>query len=262
MREKTHVVKIGDLEVGGPRFIVMAGPCSVESEEQLLETATGVKLAGAHMLRGGLFKMRTSPHDFQGLGPNAFSIVKKVKEELGLKVVSEITDPRQISDLDSVVDVFQVGSRNMYNYSLLKELGQTQKPVLLKRGFSALIKEWLLAAEYVLKEGNPNVILCERGIRTFESTTRNTLDLNSVVYIKKHSSLPILVDPSHAIGMRELVPPLALAAAAAGADGLLIEVHRHPEAALSDGFQALNIPEFEQLMQNISAVLKISNRHL
>ena len=212
------------------------------------------------MLRGGLFKMRTRPESFQGLGSEAFSIAKQVKQEVQLPFVSEITDPRQMSDMYDVVDMFQVGSRNMHNYSLLKELGQQNKPVLLKRSFSGRIEEWLMSAEYILKEGNPNVILCERGIRTFETATRNTFDLNAVAYLKQNTHLPVIADPSHGTGQRPLVRPMALAAAAAGADGIIVEVHPRPDQAKSDGFQALNTNDFEDLMKRLSLVLQAVDR--
>jgi 3-deoxy-7-phosphoheptulonate synthase len=255
-------VNLANLSIGDGSFSVIAGPCSIESEEQFQETAQFVQKHGACLLRGGMFKLRTSPESFQGLEEEAFEIVKGVKKQVGLPFVSEVTDPRQIGDMDDVVDAFQVGSRNMHNYSLLKELGNTNKPILLKRGFAGLIKEWLLSAEYVRKHGNPNVILCERGIRTFEDTTRNTLDLNAVAYIKANTDFPIIVDPSHGTGVRELVTPMALAAAAAGADGIMVEVHPQPEKALSDGFQALNFEDFENLTLKLNNLLSAMDRKL
>jgi 3-deoxy-7-phosphoheptulonate synthase len=236
-------------------FLLMAGPCSVESEAQLFEVSEKVSKSGAHLIRGGLHKMRTDPNSFQGHGEKAYGYVEAMKEKLGLPFITEVTDPRQIEKLEGFVDAFQVGSRNMYNYALLKELGNTQKPILLKRGFSGMVKEWLLAAEYVRKYGNPNVLLCERGIRTFEGSTRNTLDLNSVAYVKKNSDLPVIVDPSHGTGASELVEPLALAGAAAGADGLIIEVHPNPKEALSDGYQALTPKQFDSLAQKLKKLL-------
>ncbi|NCN42150.1 3-deoxy-7-phosphoheptulonate synthase [bacterium] len=253
-------MRIGQLEVGGPQFTVIAGPCSVESREQFFQTSSFVKSKGAQALRGGLFKLRTDPSTFQGLGVNAYQLAKEVKSELGLPFISEITDPRQMSDLDDVVDAYQVGSRNMHNYSLLKELGMSNKPVLLKRGLAALFKEWILAAEHIVKSGNDQIILCERGIRTFETSTRNTLDLNSVALAKQETHFPVLADPSHGTGMASLVTPMALASAAAGADGLLIEVHPDPSKALSDGFQSLNFEQFENLMNRLNLVLPALDR--
>lgn len=246
--------------MGGPQFTVIAGPCSVESREQFFQTSSFVKSKGAQALRGGLFKLRTDPSTFQGLGVNAYQLAKEVKSELGLPFISEITDPRQMSDLDDVVDAYQVGSRNMHNYSLLKELGMSNKPVLLKRGLAALFKEWILAAEHIVKSGNDQIILCERGIRTFETSTRNTLDLNSVALAKQETHFPVLADPSHGTGMASLVTPMALASAAAGADGLLIEVHPDPSKALSDGFQSLNFEQFENLMNRLNLVLPALDR--
>lgn len=256
----TRPVKILNQVVGGEKFVVIAGPCSIESREQFMTAARGVQDAGATLLRGGIYKMRTDPKSFQGLGREAFEIIKEIRKETGMGLVSEVTDPRQISDLMDVVDAFQVGSRNMHNYYLLKELGQVGKPILLKRGFSGLIKEWILAAEYVVSAGNPNVILCERGIRTFETTTRNTLDLNAVAYVKAHTGFPVLVDPSHGTGLRELIAPMSWAAAAAGADGLLIEVHPEPKEAKSDGFQALSLNDFDILMVRLKRILAAMDR--
>jgi 3-deoxy-7-phosphoheptulonate synthase len=258
----TKPVRIGNLTVGGPDFVVVAGPCSIESMEQFSETAEFVTQHGAVMLRGGMFKLRTNPSSFQGMGRDAFDIVREVKARLGVPFVSEVTDPRQISDFANLVDVFQVGSRNMHNYALLKELGTVDKPVLLKRGFSGLISEWLYSAEYVVKHGNPNVILCERGIRTFETATRNTFDLNAVAFAKQHSHFPVLADPSHATGATELVTPMALASAAAGADGIIVEVHPRPSEALSDGFQALTLPMFEDLMIRLEKILNALDKKL
>lgn len=258
----TNQVQIGAVKIGGPQFVVIAGPCSIEGEAQFRETATAVKKAGAAILRGGIWKLRTSSKTFQGLGSSSFEFIRGICKELNMSLVSEVTDPRQISDLHDVVDMFQVGSRNMHNYALLKELGSLKKPVLLKRGFAALIDEWIKAAEYVTAGGNENVILCERGIRTFETATRNTLDLNAVVYAKAKTNLPVIVDPSHAVGIRELVTPLALASAAAGADGIIVEVHPRPEEALSDGFQALTFEDFDKMMFKLEKVLKAVDRPL
>ena len=249
------LVDIGNIQIGGPKFTVIAGPCSIESEAQFKTTAQAVKASGAGVLRGGIWKMRTSQKAFQGLGADAFEFIKKVKAEVGLPLISEITDIRQIEEVADVVDGFQIGARNMHNYSLLTELGKQQKPVLLKRSFSAFIDEWIKAADYITAGGNNNVILCERGIRTFETATRNTLDLNAVVYAKKHSGLPVIVDPSHAVGISDLVPQLCYAAAAAGADGIMVEVHPNPAEALSDGPQALTIEGFDKTMKQLEKVL-------
>lgn len=247
---------------GANRFSVIAGPCSIESREHLLETAQGVKAAGATVLRGGIFKMRTSRDSFQGLGDSAFGFVQEIKKEVGLPLVSEITDPRQLSDMVDSVEMFQVGSRNMYNYELLKELGSLQKPVLLKRAFAATVEEWIKAADYIVKGGNENVILCERGIRTFEPTTRNTLDLNSVAYLKAHSPFPVIVDPSHGTGRPELIMPMALAAIGAGADGLIIEVHPRPKEALSDAFQAIDFAHFAEIVHQVGKVVHALGREM
>lgn len=256
------VVQVGNIQIGGPQFTVIAGPCSIESENQFMTTALSVKSSGASLLRGGIWKMRTSAKAFQGLGPEAYDLIKKVKAASGLGLVSEITDFRQIDEIADIVDGYQIGARNMHNYALLKELGRQQKPVLLKRGFSAYIDEWIKAADYVLAGGNQNVILCERGIRTFETATRNTLDLNAVVYAKKHTQLPVIVDPSHAVGISELVPQLCYASAAAGADGLIIETHPDPSKALSDGQQALTLETFEKTMKQLEKVLAAFDRKL
>ncbi len=258
----TKPVQVGSVTIGGPEFTVIAGPCSIESKSQFLETATAVKNLGAVLLRGGVWKLRTSAKSFQGLGPEAFGFIKEVLDLTQMKLVSEVTDPRQIEVVDDYVEMYQVGSRNMHNYALLKELGQTNKPILLKRGFSAFVDEWIKAAEYITLGGNDKVILCERGIRTFETTTRNTLDLNSVIYAKARTHFPVIVDPSHAIGVREFVKPLALAAAAAGADGIIVEVHPRPSEALSDGMQALTISDFQEMMSQISKVLTALDRPL
>ena len=261
-QHKTRPVKVGDVWIGGPNFAVIAGPCSIESEQQLSQTALSVKKSGASILRGGIWKMRTSKSSFQGLGQEAYAMIKKVKAETSLPLVSEITDIRQIEEIHHLVDAYQVGARNMHNYSLLKELGRQPKPVLLKRNFSAYIDEWFKSADYILQGGNDQVILCERGIRTFETATRNTLDLNAVVYAKKHSQLPVIVDPSHAVGIAELVPQLCYASAAAGADGLIIEVHPKPSEALSDGPQALTFESFEKTMKQLEKVLLAFDRGL
>jgi 3-deoxy-7-phosphoheptulonate synthase len=261
MKSNTAPVNVGAIRIGSKDFVVMAGPCSIESLDQFSQTAKFVKENGASILRGGMFKLRTNPGSFQGMEHAAFSIAREVKARTGMPFISEITDPRQIGDLMDLVDVFQVGSRNMHNYSL-KELGAVKKPVLLKRGFSGLVSEWLLSAEYIVKHGNPNVILCERGIRTFETSTRNTFDVNAIAFVKRNSHFPVIADPSHGTGVRELVTPVALAAAAAGADGMIVEVHPDPAVALSDGFQALTFPMFANLMQQLERILGALDRSL
>ena len=249
--ERTRV-RVNGVELGlGQELVVMAGPCAVESREQLMETARCVKREGARVLRGGAFKPRTSPYSFQGLGLPALEILHLAHDEYGLPVISEIVDPTDVPAFDEHVDIIQVGARNMANFVLLKAVGQSKRPVLLKRGLSATIEEWLLAAEYILSAGNPNVILCERGIRTFETATRNTLDLSAVPVLRSRTHLPIIVDPSHGTGHRALVAPMALAGAAVGADGLIIEVHPDPANALSDGDQSLSFDEFGALMDEL-----------
>lgn len=247
------VIAVGNVKVGED-FVVIAGPCSVESEEQTLETARKVKEAGANMLRGGAFKPRTSPYDFQGLGLKGLKILEKAKKETGLPVVTEVTDPRDVSWVCEYADVLQIGTRNMQNFSLLKEVGKIDKPVLLKRGIYSTLKEWLNCAEYILAGGNPKVILCERGIRTFETYTRNTLDLSIVPSVKEVSHLPIIVDPSHGTGRLSVIEPMSLAAMAAGADGIIIEVHCNPCEALSDKDQAMPPDMFAGLMKKLQAL--------
>lgn len=259
---QTRPVNVNGITIGGPEFTVIAGPCSIESKSQFLETANGVKAAGASLLRGGIWKLRTSANSFQGLGPNSFNFIPEVLSQTNMGLVAEITDPRQIEEVSPFVDMFQVGSRNMHNYALLKELGATNKPVLLKRGFASLVDEWIKAAEYITRGGNDQVILCERGIRTFETSTRNTLDLNAVAFAKKNTHFPVIVDPSHAVGIAALVPDLAIASAAVGCDGLIVEVHPRPSEALSDGMQALTIPEFALMMNKIEKVLAALDRTL
>lgn len=256
------MVSIASVPVGGERFVVIAGPCAVESRGQLRAAAEAVFRSGAHCLRGGAYKPRTSPYSFQGHGEEALRALREVSDELGLPVVSEVLDPRQVEAMDPFVDAFQVGARNMQNFSLLQALGASGKPVLLKRGLSATIEEFLLAAEYILAAGNEAVILCERGIRTFEKATRNTLDLGAVALLKRLTHLPVVVDPSHATGIRELVAPMARAAVAAGADGLLVEVHPRPEEALSDGEQSLCPREFASLMEGLLPFVHAAGRVL
>lgn len=258
----SRTVKVGNITIGGPAFTVIAGPCSIESYDQFQETANAVKGNGASLLRGGIWKMRTSAKSFQGLGAESFSFIKEVLAKTGMHLVSEISDIRQVEQVQDFVTMYQVGSRNMHNYELLKELGRQKKPVLLKRGFASLIEEWVKAAEYVTAGGNPNVILCERGIRTFETATRNTLDLNAVVWAKHNTDLPVIVDPSHAVGIRNLVADLAIASAAAGADGVIVEVHPRPKEALSDGQQALTVDDFSTMMRKMERVLTALDRPL
>lgn len=255
-------VQIGKVTFGGPAFAVIAGPCSIETEEQFLNTATAVKASGASVLRGGIWKMRTSPNSFQGLGTSALSYVKSVKEKTGMPLISEVVDPRHIESVYEMVDAFQVGARNMHNYELLKELGKQKKPVMLKRNFSAYVDEWFKASDYITQGGNDQIILCERGIRTFETATRNTLDLNSVAYAKKYSPFPVIVDPSHAIGISDLVPQICYASAAVGADGLIVEVHPEPDEALSDAEQALDFNQFDKMMKQLERVLAAFDRPL
>jgi len=244
------VVTVDNVRIGID-FALSAGPCGVESEKQTIITAQKVKEAGANMLRGGAFKPRTSPYDFQGLGLEGLKILEKAKKETGLPIVSEVIDPRDVSWVSEFVDVLQIGARNMQNFSLLKEVGRTQKPVLLKRGMYSTLSEWLNCAEYILAGGNPNVILCERGIRTFETYTRNTLDLNMVPAVKEVTHLPVIVDPSHGTGRLSLVEPMCLAAVAAGADGLIVEVHYNPAEALSDKDQTMDPPMFAKAAEKI-----------
>lgn len=258
----TRPVAVGSAAIGGPAFTVIAGPCAIESAEQFAAVADQARIVGATILRGGIYKLRTRPDSFQGLGVAGLAVAAEVRARTGLPLVSEVVDPRQIEAMLAVVDMFQVGTRNMYNYELLKELGQAGKPVLLKRAFSARVEEWLLAAEYVVQAGNPDVVLCERGIRTFETAMRNTLDIAAVAHVKTVSRLPVIVDPSHATGHRDLVTPMALAAAAAGADGLIVEVHPDPDRALSDADQTLDFAAFADLMQRLERVLAAVDRTL
>ena len=240
----------------------MAGPCSVESEEQIIEIAKSIKKSGANFLRGGAFKPRTSPYSFQGLELEGLELLKIAKRETGLPIVTEIMSPKYIDEFVNNVDVIQVGARNMQNFDLLKELGKINKPILLKRGLSATIEEWLMSAEYIMAGGNENIILCERGIRTYETYTRNTLDLSAIPVIKKLSHLPVIVDPSHAAGYWYLVEPLAKAAIAVGADGLMIEVHNNPQCALSDGQQSLKPELFDKVMKKVKTLAEIEGKVL
>jgi 3-deoxy-7-phosphoheptulonate synthase len=263
---KTHsdntLVQISGVQLGGSEIVVIAGPCAVESREQLIETARSVKAGGAKILRGGAFKPRSSPYSFQGLGEEGLKLLGTIRKEIGLPVVTEVMDPRQIELVTKYADMIQIGSRNMQNYPLLKEVGMCRTPVLLKRGMMATIEEFLLAAEYILNQGNDQVILCERGIRTFEPSTRNTLDLSAVPMLKRLTHLPVIVDPSHGTGLRWMVPAMSKAAVAVGADGLIIEVHYKPEEAICDGHQSLNLVEFAQLMTDLKKIARAIGREI
>ncbi len=248
------IIQVRDVTIGGDNIAVVAGPCSVESAEQTLETARAVKAAGAHILRGGAFKPRSSPYEFRGLGEEGLQILDAARSETGMPIITEVLTPSDVDLVSRYTDIFQIGARNCQNYLLLEEVGKTGMPVMLKRGMSVTIEEWLMAAEYIMAQGNENVMLCERGIRTFETYTRNTLDLAAVPVVQKMSHLPVFVDPSHAAGKRPYVAALALGGVAAGADGLMIEVHPNPDHAMSDGMQSLNFNEFNELMPRIAAV--------
>lgn len=254
------VVKVGNTCIGPGTLTVMAGPCAIESKKQLLDTAFAVKKAGATFLRGGAYKPRTSPYSFQGLEEEGLKYMKEAREATGLNVICEVTSAHAIEAAVNYVDMLQIGARNMQNFELLKEAGKSGMPVLLKRGLCATIDEWLNAAEYIISEGNPNIVLCERGIRTYETSTRNTLDISAVPVIRSKSHLPIIVDPSHASGVRAYVKPLAKAAVAAGADGLMVEVHPCPACALSDGAQSLTFDDFEQFMKDLRPYAQLENR--
>ncbi len=261
-KPKDTLLNIDGIEIGGKKLVIIAGPCSVESREQIILTAKEVKKAGASMLRGGAFKPRTSPYTFQGLGEEGLKLLQEAKKETGLPIVTEVMDTGDVALVAKYADVLQIGARNMQNFQLLKAVGKVKKPVLLKRGMSATLKELLMSAEYVMSEGNHDVILCERGIRTFVEYSRNTLDLNIVPEIKKHTHLPILVDPSHGTGKYDLVSPMSKAAVACGADGLIIEVHHNPEEAVSDGDQSLTPKNFAQLMKELKPVAESVGRKL
>lgn len=256
------IVDIGDLHIGDGHPVIMAGPCSVESEEQLVSTAHAVKKAGAHLLRGGAFKPRTSPYQFRGLGEDGLRLLETARKETGLPVITEVMTPEDVDLVAQYSDILQIGARNMQNFNLLEECGRSGKPCLLKRGFSATIQEWLLASEYILATGNRQLMLCERGIRTFETQTRNTMDVSAIPMVKRLSHLPVIGDPSHGTGKWYLVEPMAMASVAAGADGLLIEVHPNPDHALSDGPQSLTFDNFAQLMKRVDAVAVASERTL
>ena len=255
VRDEPTEIRVGDVTIGGKSLVIMAGPCSVESRPQLLEAAEKVKAAGAHVLRGGAFKPRTSPYAFQGLEDEGLKLLAEAKRETGLPIVTEVMEPDKVDIVAEHADILQVGARNVQNFPLLRRVGDAGKPVLLKRGMATTIQEWLLSAEYVLARGNPNVILCERGIRTFEASTRFTLDLNAIPLARELSHLPIIVDPSQATGKWSLVRPMALAAVAAGAHGLIVEVHPTPNQALSDGAQSLDFESFDRLMQDLRRLL-------
>lgn len=256
------IVRVGGVDIGGSRIVVMAGPCSVESEEQTVEVAKAVKAAGATILRGGAFKPSTSPYSFQGLGEDALKILATAREATGMPIITEVMDTRDVELVARYADILQIGTRNMTNFSLLQEVGAIKKPVMLKRGMSSTIEEWLQAAEYIANRGNYDIILCERGIRTFETYTRNTFDVSSIPAVLGLSHLPIIGDPSHGTGRHFLVSPVAKAAIAAGADGIMVEVHPHPEKALKDGAQSLTPDNFSMLMQELAVVAKAVGREL
>lgn len=259
-RPEGSIIRIGDVEVGGREVVIMAGPCTIESYEQCDRIGQAVRAFGAKIMRGGAFKPRTSPYSFQGHGVQGLKWIRKAADKHGLLVVSEVMEPSHIEAARGYVDILQIGARNMQNFSLLRDVGRTDTPILLKRGMSARIEDLLMAAEYIMSEGNHRVIVCERGIRTFETHTRNTLDISAIPVVHKLSHLPIIVDPSHAIGIRNKVPPLARAAVAAGADGLLVEVHHQPDQAVCDGAQSLNLEQFAQLMQELRTIANAIGR--
>ncbi len=260
VRAENSIIDVKGVKIGGDKLVVMAGPCSVESKEQLIETGKSVLASGAAILRGGAFKPRTSPYSFQGMEEEGLKLLKEVSEATGMPFVTEVMNPRDVELVHKYTDIMQIGARNVQNFSLLKEVGKMEKPILLKRGLATTIDEWLMSAEYILSEGNNKVILCERGIRTFENATRNTLDLSAIPVVKEKSHLPIIIDPSHGAGYWQYVAPMALAAVAAGADGLMIEVHWKPEEAFSDGPQSLKPPKFEALMKNVRKVAEAVGR--
>lgn len=262
LKREPTVIRIGEHTVGADQFMLVAGPCSVESREQIIETAKVVKKAGAQFLRGGAFKPRTSPYAFQGLEEDGLKLLKEASDITGLKIVTEVITPTDVLLVAKYADVLQVGARNMTNYVLLKDLGKISKPVMLKRGMMATIQDLLMAAEYIASEGNPNIILCERGIRTFETATRNTLDLSAVPLLKMRSHLPVVVDPSHGTGIRDLVIPMSKASVVSGADGLMVEVHPNPEEAFSDGAQSLLPDQFDEMVKALKKLLKLEGRHL
>jgi 3-deoxy-7-phosphoheptulonate synthase len=254
------IIRVGDVSIGQGSVVVMAGPCAVECEEQLMETALAVKAAGGHILRGGAYKPRTSPSAFRGMGEDGLRILAQARAETGLPIISEVMDTREVELVARYADILQIGSRNMGNYALLEEVGRAEKPVMLKRGMYARIDEWLGAAEYIMNQGNSQVMLCERGIRTFETETRNTMDINAIPVVKRLSHLPVIGDPSHGTGRRYLVEPVALASLAAGADGLMVEVHPSPDHALSDGAQSIPFEDFERLMERVRIMAEAVGR--
>jgi len=262
MKNEDTVFSINGHKIGGKELLIIGGPCAVESRDQIFEIAGTLKESGINFLRGGAYKPRSSPYAFQGLKEKGLQYLAEVKKEIGISIVTEALNQMTVPLVAEVADIIQIGARNMQNFALLEEVGKTGKPVLLKRGMSATVEDLLLSAEYIVAQNNFNVILCERGIRTFETSTRNTLDLNAVPVIKKHSHLPVIVDPSHGIGIGEKVPPMALASIACGADGLIIEVHSHPDQALSDGYQSLHPDQFRQLLKKIKQLAPIVNREL
>jgi 3-deoxy-7-phosphoheptulonate synthase len=261
-KREGSVFDIGGVKIGGPEVIVMAGPCSVETEEQVFKIAKYVKDSGAKILRGGAFKPRTSPYSFQGLGEDGLKLLRSAADEYKLKVITEVMDKSQIDLVEKYADILQIGARNMQNYMFLKDLGKASKPIMLKRGLAATIEEWLMSAEYILSGGNEKVILCERGIRTFETATRNTMDISAIPVIKKRSHLPIVADPSHGVGIRDKVIPMARASVAAGADGIMVEVHHDPDHALSDGAQSLYPDQFAQMMKEVRMIAQAINRNI
>jgi len=261
-RQASVIEIVPGLAIGGDKFVVMAGPCSVESREQIVATARSVKESGAQVLRGGAYKPRTSPYDFQGLAEEGLKLLEIARKDTGLPLITEVMSQRDVERVEASADILQVGARNVQNFALLKELGRVSKPILLKRGLSTTIKEWLMSAEYILSEGNTRVILCERGIRTFETATRNTLDLSAVPVLREQTHLPVVIDPSHGTGVRNYVPAMAMAAVAVGADGLLIEVHPNPEQALSDGAQSLTLEMFAAMMEKIKPLVTLMGKSL
>ena len=262
MQSVDTIIELGGTKIGGRNLFVIAGPCSAENKDSMFKTAEQLKNLGVEFFRAGAFKPRSSPYSFQGLKQEGLNNLADVKKEFGMKIVTEGLNPRTLTDVCEVADILQIGARNMQNFTLLEEAGATGKPILLKRGMSASIEDWLLSAEYIAAQNNPNIILCERGIRTFETATRNTLDLNAVPVVKKHSHLPIIVDPSHGIGIADKVPSMAMAGIAAGADGLMLEVHHDPQTAWSDGFQTLSIKAFAELLEKLKQLAPIMDREL
>jgi 3-deoxy-7-phosphoheptulonate synthase len=261
MDQKT-IIKVNGVKIGSDQIVIMAGPCSVENEEQMILAAQAVKGAGAHILRGGAFKPRTLPYSFQGLGEEGLELLALARKKTGLPIITEVMSTEDVELVEAYADILQIGARNMQNFSLLKKVGKAVKPVMLKRGMSATINEWLGCAEYILSEGNPDVILCERGIRTFEQITRNTLDISAAPIIQLISHLPVVIDPSHGTGTKSLIDPMAKAAIAAGSDGLMIEVHPYPDQALCDGAQSLSPNEFKELITSIKPIIKAVSRRL